>query len=47
MEFDIPVGRKGDCYDRYFIHIEEMRQSIRTITQASNEIPNGTHGQKD
>jgi len=41
MLFDVPVGRKGDCYDRYLIRIEEMRQSIRIITQAINEIPNG------
>ena len=41
MEFHIPVGRKGDCYDRYLIRIEEMRQSIRIITQVINQIPNG------
>ena len=41
MEFDVPAGRKGDCYDHYLTRIEEMRQSIRIITQAINEIPNG------
>ena len=41
IKFHIPVGRKGDCYDRYLIRIEEMRQSIRIITQVINQIPNG------
>src|SRR5450631_1521471 len=33
MEFDIPVGKNGDCYDRYLIRMEEMRQSIRIMKQ--------------
>jgi NADH-quinone oxidoreductase subunit D len=33
MDFDIPVGRNGDCYDRYCIRMEEMRQSVRIMKQ--------------
>nr|AZL92980.1 NADH dehydrogenase subunit 7 [Peronospora effusa]AZL93038.1 NADH dehydrogenase subunit 7 [Peronospora effusa] len=42
LEFDIPVGTNGDCYDRYLIRIEEMRQSIKIIFQILNKIPNGS-----
>src|SRR6185437_5652994 len=33
MDFDIPVGRSGDCYDRYLVRVEELRQSTRIIDQ--------------
>ncbi len=33
LDFDIPVGKNGDCYDRYLIRMEEMRQSIRIMKQ--------------
>ncbi len=41
MEFDIPVGKNGDSYDRYLIRVEEMRQSIRIIKQCLARIPEG------
>nr|YP_009645874.1 NADH dehydrogenase subunit 7 [Pseudoperonospora humuli]QBX98940.1 NADH dehydrogenase subunit 7 [Pseudoperonospora humuli] len=41
LDFDIPVGTNGDCYDRYLIRIEEMRQSIKIILQVLNKIPTG------
>jgi len=41
MSFKIPTGLNGDCYDRYLIRIEEMRQSISIIYQCLNTIPFG------
>jgi NADH-quinone oxidoreductase subunit D len=41
LDFEIPVGLNGDCYDRYLIRINEMRQSISIIKQAINGLPEG------
>ena len=41
FEFDIPTGSAGDCYDRYRVRIEEMRQSLRILRQAMEQIPTG------
>ncbi|XP_063439621.1 NADH-ubiquinone oxidoreductase 49 kDa subunit-like [Mytilus trossulus] len=41
VEFDVPIGRKGDCWDRYLIRMEEMRQSLRIILQCLNKMPAG------
>ena len=42
FEFEIPVGEKGDVYDRYLVRMEELSQSIRIIEQAVNNLPQGT-----
>lgn len=41
LEFKIPIGKNGDCYDRYLIRVEEMRQSLQIILQCINQIPEG------
>ncbi|MDZ4402217.1 NADH dehydrogenase (quinone) subunit D [Prosthecobacter sp.] len=40
-EFDVPVGTKGDCYDRYLVRMEEMRQSVRILKQVFASLPEG------
>jgi NADH-quinone oxidoreductase subunit C/D len=41
FEFDIPLGKNGDCYDRALVRMEEMRQSLRIIQQCINNMPAG------
>jgi NADH-quinone oxidoreductase subunit D len=41
MDFDIPIGKHGDCWDRYLVRFEEMRQSVRIIRQALDRMPPG------
>ncbi len=41
VEFDVPVGKDGDCFDRYVVRLEEIRQSARIVRQAIEQIPSG------
>lgn len=42
LDFQIPLTTNGDCYDRYLIRIEEMRQSLKIIYQCLNKMPQGS-----
>ena len=41
LDFDVPIGENGDCFDRYVLRIEEMRQAARIIKQALLQMPDG------
>jgi NADH-quinone oxidoreductase subunit D len=46
-DFDVPIGTTGDCYDRYLLRAEEIRQSVRIIRQVINTIPDGSYYAED
>jgi len=41
LEFEVPVGRNGDCYDRFYVRLMEIRQSLRILEQCYRDIPKG------
>lgn len=41
LEFEVPIGVAGDCYDRYLVRMEEMRQSVLLIRQCLDKLPDG------
>jgi NADH-quinone oxidoreductase subunit D len=41
LDFEVPIGSKGDCYDRYLVRMEEMRQSVRLVHQCLDKLPGG------
>jgi NADH-quinone oxidoreductase subunit C/D len=41
VEFDVPIGKNGDCFDRATVHVEEIRQSLRIIRQCVDNMPGG------
>jgi len=41
MDFDIPVGKHGDCYDRYLVRVAELRESVKIIRQCIENMPSG------
>lgn len=47
MEFDIPIGTNGDCYDRFMVRVEEVRQSARIMRQCLKEMPKGPVGSEN
>lgn len=47
IDFDIAIGEVGDCFDRYLVRMEEVRQSIKIIKQAAQKIPKGDYITRD
>ena len=46
-DFEVPLGENGDCYDRYAVRMEEMRQSVRIVRQAVAKMPGGSFYAED
>jgi NADH-quinone oxidoreductase subunit B/C/D len=47
FDFEVPTATEGDCYARYLVRVEEMRQSLRIIEQAAERMPSGRHVSDD
>ena len=47
MEFSVPVGKNGDCYDRYVMRMDEMRESVKIIRQCITNMPDGPVSSQD
>jgi NADH-quinone oxidoreductase subunit D len=47
MDFDVPVGTRGDCYDRFMVRVEEVRQSARIMKQCLRDLPEGPIASED
>jgi len=47
MEFDVPTGKTGDCYDRYLVRVAELRESLKIIKQCLNDMPAGPAKSRD
>ena len=47
LDFDVPVGKHGDSYDRYLIRVQEMRESIKLINQCLEKMPEGSIATSD
>jgi NADH-quinone oxidoreductase subunit D len=41
FDFDIPIGTNGDCYDRYLVRLQEIRESVKIVRQALEQLPDG------
>ncbi|MCV4732410.1 hypothetical protein OFB80_31455, partial [Escherichia coli] len=38
LDFDIPIGKNGDCYDRYLVRMQEMRESVKIMQQCCDKL---------